>query len=242
MSGSTRARAEHGVESTRAWIGLLTGAVLVCMTAALYAAGRAFREGYLYQLGFDASQIPADFHETLYWGFSGGTPLAAIWLLATLIAFLGFSVLLWIADGAWSWAKLGSQRLRRIAQSSDSPRHWAGTPVKLIAGAFVALPVLYLLVVAYIGLAEMHKLGTRRGKQLVAALETDAAAASAKHGLQWIEISLDSPPFERIERGYRLLCTEHLCSIYDPDLKVRSIRVISLENLRQIRVVGHRSV
>jgi hypothetical protein len=34
----------------------------------------------------ETEALPADFHDTLYWGFIGGTPLVVVWLIGTLIA------------------------------------------------------------------------------------------------------------------------------------------------------------
>ena len=98
------------------------------------------------------------------------------------------------------------------------------------------MPVIYLMAVAYFGVAEFQEAGTKKGKELIEALRTNAAAASTKYGTQKIELWLSSPA-ESVIRGYRLLCTESLCSIYDPDPKVHAIRLVSLTNVREIRVV-----
>jgi hypothetical protein len=108
--------------------------------------------------------------------------------------------------------------------------------VKLIVGAVLLLPVIYLLAMAYLGMAEFQKAGTKRGKELIEAFRADATTASKKYRIQTIELRFRSPS-EPVVRGYRLLCTQSLCSIYDPDPKVRGIRLVSLENLIEIRVV-----
>lgn len=222
-------------ESLRGWTGILLSVLLICLTAVLFGAGQGFRQGWLYQLGFDLAQVPSDFHDTLFWGFSGGTPLAVAWLGAAVVALPATGLLLWLMDALWKWASRRWRLLARISTPEKSQQP-VRTHVKLILGGFLVLPVLYVLLVTYVAMAEFQKAGTKRGQQLIAALRADAKAASAKYNLQWIEILFNSPT-ETVVRGYRLLCTEALCSIYDPDPKAPGVRLVSLENLREVRVV-----
>lgn len=233
---TNRANEREKSESLLGWITVLTTLFLICATTALFAAGQGYRQGYWYELGFDLAQIPSDFHETLFWGFAGGAPLFFSWLLAALIALPACGLLMWFAGASWTSAKNRWQPLRRISLPSATPGRPVSTHVKLIGSVFLFLPAIYLLGVAYFAMAEFQKAGTKRGKQFVEAFRTDAIAASAKHETQWIEIWLDSPA-DSVARGYRLLCTQSLCSIYDPDPKVRAVRLIALDNLREIRVV-----
>jgi hypothetical protein len=231
-----RANEAEKSESARGWIAVLLSVLLVCSTTALFAAGQGYRLGYFYELGFDLAQLPSNFHETLFWGFSGGMPLALRWLVAAVIAALACGLLIWLADVLWKHATDRWRQLRRIAIPSAKPARKVDTHVKLIAVAFLLLPLTYLLAVVYIGMAEFQKLGSKKGKEFIEALRTNPAAASRKYGIQKIEIWFNSPA-DTVVRGYRLLCTETICSIYDPDPKVRIVRLVSLENLREIRVV-----
>jgi hypothetical protein len=226
-------------EALRGWTAILLSLLIVCLTASLFGAGQAYREGYLYQFGFDLAQLPADFHDTLYWGFIGGTPLVVVWLIATLIVLLGGGLFLWIAKALWKRTANRWQSLLRRRSSVASPRQRGGTHVQLILGAFLVLPVLYLLILVRFGVAEFYELGAKQGKLQIAALRADPGAASAKHGRQWIEISFHSPS-ESFVRGYRLLCTDKLCAIYDPDPKVRDVRLVFLDNVREIRIADER--
>lgn len=224
-------------EQLLGWMTLLTTVLLVCATTVLFAAGQAFRTGYWYELGFDLVQLPSDFHETLFWGFSGGAPLLFSWLIAALVSLPGLGVLMWLAGALWKWALDRWRSPRRIApRLATPPRRRAATHVKLIASFFLLLPVIYFLVIASFATAEFQKAGTAQGQQIIQAFRTNAAAASAKYRMHWIEIWFDSSTAD-VMRGYRLLCTERFCSIYDPDPEVRSVRLISLESLKEIRVV-----
>lgn len=246
MSNATGADRSNGgtnagekSESLRGWAAIVVSTLLVCSTAVLFASGHAYRLGYVYELGFDLAQLPEGFYETLFWGFSGGAPLVFAWAVGVVIASAGCGLLVWLGDVLWERAAGRWRLLRRLPVPSARPERKAGTHVKLILGAFLLLPVIYLFAMAYIGMAEFQKLGTKKGRELIEALRTDAATASAKYGIQKIELWFSLPP-DAVVRGYRLLCTESLCSIYDPDPKVRAVRLISLENLREIRVVDRR--
>jgi hypothetical protein len=223
-------------EALRGWIAIILSVLLVCLTAGLFTAGHAYRLGYLYELGFDLAQLPEDFNETSFWGFSGGTPLALAWLVVTLIVLFAYGLLFWLAGVLWKAAQNRWRGLRRRAPSTATAARRVETHVKLILGACLVLPVTYLVAVAYLGTAELQKAGTKRGKQLVEALRADAPAASAKYGTQMIELWFNSPA-DPVVSGYRLLCTESLCSIYDPNPKVHAIRLVSLANVREIRMV-----
>lgn len=153
-----------------------------------------------------------------------------------MVVLLAYGLLFWLANVLWHLATKRWSRLRRLAHTSATPRPRVGTHVKFILSAFLLLPVIYLMAVAYFGVAEFQKAGSKKGKELIEALRTNAAAASTKYGTQKIELWLSSPA-ESVIRGYRLLCTESLCSIYDPDPKVHAIRLVSLTNVREIRVV-----
>src|SRR5262245_20272376 len=100
-TGENQANDAAKNESLRAWIAIILSVLFVCSTAALFTAGHAFRVGYLYELGFDLAQLPEDFHETAFWGFSGGLPLALVWFAATVILLLACGLLLWLADALW---------------------------------------------------------------------------------------------------------------------------------------------
>jgi hypothetical protein len=219
-------QAEKG-ESLRAWIAIILSVLFVCSTAALFTAGHAYRLGYLYEIGYDLAQLPEDFHETSFWGFSGGLPLAIVWFIATVVVLLACGLLFWLANVLWKLATKRWQRLRRLTRISATPRPRAETHVRFILSAFLLLPVIYLMAIAYFGVAEFQKAGTKKGKELIEALRTDAAAASAKYGTQKIELWLSSPA-DTVVRGYRLLCTESFCSIYDSNPEVRAIRLVSL--------------
>jgi hypothetical protein len=205
-------------------------------TAALFAAGHAYRLGYFYEIGFDLAQLPEDFNQTSFWGFSGGTPLALLWLVATLLVLLAYALLLWVSRVLWKVMTHRWRRLGRLTFPGVTPGRRIETHVKLILGAFLLLFVTYLLAVAYLGMAELQKAGTKKGRELVQAFRTDAVAASAKYGTQLIELRFGLPGDPAV-RGYRLLCTQTLCSIYDPDPKIRAIRLLSLEGVHEIRVI-----
>jgi hypothetical protein len=237
--GKNQANEPERDESLRGWIAIILGVLFACSTALLFAAGHAYRLGYFYELGFDLTQLPEDFNHTSFWGFAGGTPLALVWLVATLIILLAYGLLLWLSGVLWKamthrWRPLGRLALHGVTPGRRIPTH-----VKFMLAAFLLLPAIYLLAIAYLGMAEFQKVGTRKGRELVQALRTDANAASAKYGSQMIELRFSSP-VETVVRGYRLLCTENLCSIYDPDPNIRAIRLLSLDGVREIRVIERR--
>lgn len=224
-------------EALRGWTAVVLSVVFVTSTAALFTAGHAFRLGHLYEFGFDLAQLPENFHETLFWGFSGGMPLALAWLVATVLVLLGYGLVSWLTGSVWKLMSNRWRPLRRLALRSTKPRQTGGTHTKFVLSAFLLVPLIYLLWMTYAGAAEFQKAGTKNARELIDALRADPAAASAKYGIQRIELTFDAPA-ETVVRGYRLLCTEHLCSIYDPDPKVRAVRLIALDHLREIRVLA----
>ena len=220
----------------RDWLGILSGLGLAFLTAALFCVGRANRAGYLYQLGLDLSQIPDDFYVTLYWGYFSGAPDTIIWLAAGAIMLLGTAIIVLCGDFAWTRAVRRWPRLRKLnslfARPSTVP---SGTDVKLFSLAMLTIVILALVVLTYLTTFLAHRAGAENGKRLIAALATNVLAAAAKYDLQWIEISIDLSP-QRVVRGYRLICTEQLCSIYDPMPQNRGIRLVSLKEMTEIRI------
>lgn len=222
-------------ESIRQWIALLASGMVIFLAAALFGIGRAIRAGYLYSLGLDLDQVPEDFYGYLYWGYVVGTPLILLWLGYVVIALLLISGLSWaIGRGAkrWEWLRRMLESWENFPRKDQATSHW-----KYAAFAYLVFAVGYLVLVTHLIMSQANELGQRAGRVEVQKLQSTAG----KHQTQWIEIWLDSTP-PRVERGYRLLCTEKLCSIYDPVSDRRAIRVIPLDGLREIRVFESRPI
>lgn len=217
-------------------LGISAGVLAVLATAAVYAAGAAYRTGYLYQFGFDSTQIPSDFHDTLYWGYTGGTPLAIAWMICGTVSLLLLALIYRGANALWNriQKRPAVRQLSKKISAAANPS--AGTHVKLVAVAVLVACTLYLVFLSYVAIGEIYESGVKKGKNRIAAFESDPRAAAAKTYAKWIEISFVSPA-PRVERGYRLLCTDQLCSIYDPSSKQKGVRLISLEGMTEIRIL-----
>lgn len=225
-------------ESLRQWIALLAGGMVVFLAAALFGIGRAIRAGYLYSLGLDLDQVPEDFYGYLYWGYVVGTPLLVLWLGYVGIALLLIFGSSWaIGRGAkrWGWIRRMLESWENFPRKDQATSHW-----KYAAFAYLVFAIGYLVLVTHLLMSQAHEVGQRAGRVEVQKLQS-TAVASGNHQTQWIEIWLDSTP-PRVERGYRLLCTEKLCSIYDPVSDRRTIRIIPLDGLREIRVFESRPI
>lgn len=219
-------------------IGIPASILAILATAAVYGAGAAFRAGYLYQFGFDSTQIPTDFHDTLYWGYARGTPLVFAWLVYGIVALALIAILYWAAAAFGSrirkW-RVVRQLSARVALAEGS----RSTPIKLIAVAVLVSCFLYLLFLSFLAMGELYEYGVKRGKDRIDDFEANATVAAANTATQWIEISFSSPT-PRVERGYRLLCTQDLCSIYDPVPERKGVRLMSLEGMSNIRIFPER--
>jgi hypothetical protein len=219
-------------------IGVPASILAILTTAAIYGAGTAFRAGYLYQFGFDSGQIPTDFYDTLYWGYARGTPLVFAWLVYSILGLALAAILYWVGSALrrrLNRSKAVRQFSARFAIPTISPT----TPIKLIAVAVLIACFLYPLFLSFIAMGKMYEYGVMKGKQRIADFEADAAGTAAKTETHWIEIHFSSPA-PRVERGYRLLCTENLCSIYDPATERKGVRLVSLEGMGEIRVFSER--
>ena len=219
-------------------IGVPASILAILTTAAVYGAGTALRAGYLYQFGFDSVQIPTDFYDTLYWGYARGTPLIFAWLVYSIPALALVAILYW-AGSALRRRLNKSKAVRQLSARFAIPTVSPTTPIKLIAVAVLIACFLYLLFLSFIAMGKMYEYGVRKGKERIADFEADAAATAAKTETHWIEIHFSSPA-PRVERGYRLLCTENLCSIYDPAAERKGIRLVSLDGMGEIRVFPKR--
>ena len=225
---ASSARSGEHRGSAREWLALIGGGMLILLAAALFAVGRAYRAGYLSQLGLDLSQVPEDFYGHLYWGYFGLVPRLLSWFVSLIIAFLILASLAWII------ARL-TEKISWIRGASDS---WANFPGSgnpkayeaFAASAYLVFVLGFFIFLTYAAMAETHEAGIAEGRKQIERLRANRGDDPAR---RWIEIHF-SP--ERIEKGYRLLCTPDLCSIFDPAPEQRSIRMIPLEGLREIRV------
>jgi hypothetical protein len=221
--------------STGDWLGL-SGLLLALLAAALFAVGQANRAGFYYQLGFDLNQVPGDFYDTIYWGYATGSPAAILWSVAAVAEFLFFAATLWLGTWAWKRAARRWPHLRKLSTSGSSRRATAAGPHMLFVGlSMTTIGLAGFVFLTYWMIVGAQKAGKERGTRIVEALAADPTGAVAKYDTQWIEISIDSSP-SRVEKGYRLLCTERLCSIYDPTPESRGIRLVSLEGMRDIKI------
>jgi len=221
--------------STSDWLGL-GGLLLALLTGALFAVGQANRTGFFYQLGFDLNQVPGDFYDTIYWGYATGSPTAVVSSLVAFAEFLFFAAVVWFGRWAWKGAARRWPHLRKLSTASSSAS--AGTPgphLMFVGLAMIAIGLAGFVFLTYWTVVGAHQAGKERGTKMIEALAADPTAAVAKYEIQWIEISIDSSP-PRVEKGYRLLCTERLCSIYDPTPESRGLRLVSLERMREIRI------
>jgi hypothetical protein len=217
--------------SFREWFGFLSGLVLVLVTAALYGVGKSFRSGYLHALGLDLEQLPEDFHAYLFWGFRGGIRLFIGWMIIVLVAASINALGAWSAERfapKWKW-------LRRLLTWWDTyPNVPAGARhAKYMALAFATFAFLYVAILASYILPQAFDAGLKKAQDELTLLASAKSKSQAES--QWIELHFGQFD-ERIERGYRLLCTDKLCSIYDPAPEMKAVRVIPLDGLKEIRV------
>jgi hypothetical protein len=211
--------------SLREWFGLLSGLMLVSLAAALFAIGRAYRLGLIYQYGLDASQAPEDFYGYLYWGYIGGIPLAYQWLVAAVISLTLYAGWCWITDklsARWKWLRTATQK-----EKDQQP---AKLHVTYLASALMVFSLGSIVVMTYLAVAKAYEAGAQKGRD-----ELLAISKSKQTDDQFIELHFGEND-ERIERGYRLLCTDKLCSIYDPGPDHKGVRVLQLDGLKEIRV------
>jgi hypothetical protein len=227
-TNETTAPSEKNSKSSfRDWFVVLSGLMLVLLTAALFGIGRAYRTALFYQYGLDASQAPEDFHGYLYWGYVGGMPLAIWWLASGAGALVLLGILSWGSRKLahqWEW-------MRKIRHGWDElPNSKPKSYEKWFFMAYLSLVLAYLVFITFAATAKAYDAGVKKGQREIEALRQGKPSDD-----QWIELHF-GPNDERIEVGYRLLCTDKLCSIYDPAPDKKTVRVIPLDGLKEMRV------
>ncbi len=226
-------------ESVREWMGLLTGLMLVFLAAAMYGIGRAYREGYLYQLGLNLNQEPEDFYGYLYWGYAGGAPLLLLWLAVAALGLFGLAGISYAVRWLGSESKWVQARLDwwdRFPQVGPPSSHR-----KYSAYGILVIALGYLVFVTYLVLGQAHDSGVKRGQQVIESLAA-SHEANAPNKVRWIELAWSENGSLRVLAGYRLLCTETLCSIYDPAPNGGGLRVVPLDGFTDLRVFEKPSV
>jgi hypothetical protein len=231
-----RASGKNENKGLREWLAVLTGLLFVFTAAAMYGIGRAYRAGYLYQIGLDLDQVPEDFYGYLYWCYTGGAPLSLIWFAAAALIFF---VLAGASSGVtylarrWTWLRRLVDWWDDFPNIRDPKTHhrYAGLGILIICFA-------YLIFVTCLLLSQAHDSGARRAHRVIDQLAA-AYDSAADTKTQWIEIRFNNDP-ARLEYGYRLLCTVALCSVYDPPPNGRGVRVVSLQDVQQIAVLSTR--
>ncbi len=220
--------------SLREWFGLLGGLLLVLLAGVLFAIGRENRSGYLVQLGLDLYQVPDDFNSYAASGFGTGTYLATLWLVGIAIAMFVSAAFIWWGIPAWNAAKRKWHLLAQLSTwAEQSPEK---TPRRY--GKYAGLGILCLMAVYFVWITrfvmrQAYDEGVERGQRLI--VSVSSADQNSNRNIQWIELHFGAND-ERIERGYRLLCTDKLCSIFDPAPDRKTVRIIPLDGLREMTV------
>lgn len=222
-------------DSPTAWLGVLSGATLAIGTAMLFATGHANRAGYLYQFGLEPSQVPADLHDTLNWGYVMGVPSLIGWLIVIVLVCSTGALILWTGGKVWARGVRHWPALRKLSDSTPRQEK-PSAPFRLLGVSVIATGILYFVFLSYWILTGAYTMGVERGHKLLAELETDPRRAATERALQYIEIAVDGD-HPRVEQGYRLMCTTQLCSIYDVTPASRGVRLISLADMQHIRVI-----
>lgn len=221
-------------ESVREWMGLLTGLMLVFLAAAMYGIGRAYREGYLYQLGLNLDQVPEDFYGYLYWGYYGAVRLSLGWLIGTV---LGLFLLAALSFGLRRLAVKWKPVAGAITWWDEFPaQRPVGSHHKYAALAIVTVAFAYIVFVTYLVLSQAHETGVKAGDRLIGKL--DASYSSGQPiSTHWIELTWDDEDSKRTLAGYRLVCTQDLCSIYNPAPDGAGLLVVPLDARPEMRVL-----
>lgn len=210
--------------------------MLALLAGTLFAIGRQNRSAFLYQLGLDIYQVPDDFNGYALGGFGTVMNLAIVWLIGAGGAFFVIAALTWWVPPLRDWAKRRWRLFQRLTQwASESPEKTPKAYSKYAALGILAIISIYFVWLTRLVLVQAFDAGTRRGHNLIAALRADNEN-STKQNTPWIELRFAAP--RPVDAGYRLLCTDTLCSIYQSDEK--SIAVIPLDGLIEMRVLDQR--
>jgi hypothetical protein len=208
--------------SFREWVGILWSLALVVLAGALFCLGREYIVGFGWHLGLNASDLAEDFYGYLYWGFFAAKET---------LRFVKIKVLL----GAAVLAIAGFVLVYANGQKGNSKSRFA-KPMRAIRPHSALLAcALSILSIAYILFFTQQAIGTSfmRG---VGDGDKEITRVSTRPGdFRWIELHF-ADCGGRVERGYRLHCTDRLCSIYDPAAGERLVRVILLDGLKEIKV------
>lgn len=236
-TNSTQGTAEQTSPSSP-WnrLGVPAGLLIAAFAGILFAVGRQNRAAFLYQLGLDIYQVPDDFNGYALGGFGTITNLAILWLIGTAGAFFVIAAITWWLPPIWGRAKQRWPLLSRAARwVSESPETTPRAHGRHAAIAIMALGSIYFVWLTRFILNQAQEAGTSRGERFITALSSDRENET-KSNTHWIQLSFPGP--RPIEEGYRLLCTEKICSIYQPDVKM--VSVVPLEGLTAMRVLDER--
>jgi hypothetical protein len=224
--------------SLREWFGLVGGLLIILLAGVLFAIGRENRSGYLGELGLDLYQVPDDFNSYAAWGFGTGTYLAMLWLIAIAVAMFIYAACIWWGTPAWNAAKRKWRFFSWLSEWTErSPENTPKTYGKYAGLGIFCLIAVYFVWITRFVMRQAYDEGVEGGKRFVASVSSPDE--NMKKDVQWIELHFGENDL-RVERGYRLLCTDKLCSIYDPAPDKKTVRVIPLDGLKEIRVFAEK--
>jgi hypothetical protein len=222
--GKNNAERRAGDEQARsqllgAWI-IPAVALLIALAAALlFAVGRSYREGYVLGIGLDFSQARIDWNEAIFYGYWFAADVWAISLLVVAASLLVSAGAVWL--GGWVAHHFG-RKDRRVKKSESSPEV---RKARFLAQIFVALAIACLGILYAYGITLVAvNVGFARGRaeaeQLLAEIKKeresgDLAAVAKKRQLSWLDFTLQHDKAASKVCGFRLLCAEQLCVVYD---------------------------